>query len=177
MGTKLRPPKQYDSARLIRLYYVTYLKSTQVQDIPRFETLSAVDPKLAQARSTSISPTWFTSTFCSSAYNHLFDLVIHRSPSFCSVYHFHSLLSKLANMVPPSLAGAVIRAAISMDFRSMFQNPENQWSSNTQVFFPNDPQFASSTERWNAYERPTYKAAVRPGSAEDVQKIVSTAPQ
>lgn len=62
-----------------------------------------------------------------------------------------------------------------MDFRSMFQDPGNQWSSNTQVFFPNDPQFASSTERWNAYERPTYKAAVRPGSAEDVQKIIKLA--
>jgi hypothetical protein len=64
-----------------------------------------------------------------------------------------------------------------MDFKSMFQNLNNQWSIDTQIFSPNDPQFANSTERWNAYERPTYKAAVRPGTAEHVQKIVSTAPE
>jgi hypothetical protein len=47
------------------------------------------------------------------------------------------------------------------------------WSSETQILFPDDQDFVEATIRWNSYSQPTYKAAVRPGSPQDVQSLVS----
>lgn len=59
-----------------------------------------------------------------------------------------------------------------MDFEALLS--QVQWSSkDTRVFFPSDPNFSNETQRWNAYETPTYQIAIRPGSEEDVQKAVS----
>jgi hypothetical protein len=42
-------------------------------------------------------------------------------------------------------------------------------SSGTQIGSPSDPSF---TKRWSTYNAPSYVAAVRPGTEQDVAKIV-----
>ncbi|EHK18433.1 uncharacterized protein TRIVIDRAFT_134898, partial [Trichoderma virens Gv29-8] len=48
-------------------------------------------------------------------------------------------------------------------------------SLNTTVSFPNSPAFNASTERWTIADPPTYIAAIRPGTEEDIGKVINLA--
>ena len=62
------------------------------------------------------------------------------------------------------------------NLKSMLSNPKQKWCSNTQVFFPGQPNYANlTTQRWSSYEEPSYLASVKPGCEQDVVTIVSRA--
>ncbi|KAK4077740.1 CAZyme family AA7 [Trichoderma aggressivum f. europaeum] len=50
-----------------------------------------------------------------------------------------------------------------------------KWSLNTTVSFPSSPAFNASTERWTIADPPTYVAAIRPGTEEDISKVINLA--
>ena len=56
------------------------------------------------------------------------------------------------------------------DVRAVFTN--SQWSSATTISFPGSYSFTAKTERWNAFEPPTYAVVVTPGSENDLAKVV-----
>lgn len=80
-------------------------------------------------------------------------------------------------------------ATPAVDLKSVLQYSKNNWSPNTKISFPNDPNATNGsystgvfptgisvndiTPRWNAYSAPSYIASIRPGSEADVQKVVS----
>lgn len=48
-------------------------------------------------------------------------------------------------------------------------------SPEAQIILPTDETFASQlTQRWTDYNRPSYIGAIKPGTENDIQKIVST---
>lgn len=59
------------------------------------------------------------------------------------------------------------------DLKPLLIDPIRQWSVNTTVSFPNSHAFNASTERWTISDPPTYIAAIRPGTEEDIGKVVS----
>lgn len=61
------------------------------------------------------------------------------------------------------------------DLKPLLTDPIRKWSLNTTVSFPNSPAFNASTERWTIADPPTYVAAIRPGTEEDIGKVVSLA--
>ncbi|PHH80586.1 hypothetical protein CDD80_845 [Ophiocordyceps camponoti-rufipedis] len=61
------------------------------------------------------------------------------------------------------------------DLRSLLNDPIRGWSANTTVLFPDSPDFSEATERWTVFRPPTYRAAIRPGTPEDICKIVKLA--
>lgn len=63
----------------------------------------------------------------------------------------------------------------TVDLKPLLIDPIRKWSSNTTVSFPNSPAFEASTERWTIADPPTYVAAIRPGTEEDISKVVSGA--
>ena len=61
------------------------------------------------------------------------------------------------------------------DLKSLLTNTKHKWCSNTQVFFPGQPNYANlTTQRWSSYEAPSYLASVKPACVRDVETIVST---
>jgi hypothetical protein len=61
----------------------------------------------------------------------------------------------------------------SVDLQSILTDDGVKWSSpHKPVTFPGDTDFASATTRWSTYKAPTYRAAVRPETEEDVKKAV-----
>ena len=46
-------------------------------------------------------------------------------------------------------------------------------SHNSSIFGPDDPRFANTTARYQAYQPPTIKMVVQPGCEADIPKIVS----
>jgi hypothetical protein len=60
----------------------------------------------------------------------------------------------------------------SPDMRAVLTDPARQWHTDTILSFENSAQFANATERWTIFNPPTYKAAITPGSVDDVTKIV-----
>ncbi|PHH90754.1 hypothetical protein CDD83_2750 [Cordyceps sp. RAO-2017] len=77
----------------------------------------------------------------------------------------------------PGLADALVaprdgRGSNKTDLRSLLTDPARAWSANTSVLFPGSPGFADATERWTIFRPPTYRAAIRPGSDEDIRKVV-----
>ncbi|KAK7532590.1 FAD-dependent oxidase [Phyllosticta citricarpa] len=81
-----------------------------------------------------------------------------------------SNLAILASLIPLSAA-----AAASANIKGLLQDRSNQWSAETTVYFPGDSQFTNETLRWNEYSAPTFLAVIRPGSQQDVQKVVKIA--
>ena len=79
-----------------------------------------------------------------------------------------SYITILASVIPLSAA-----AAASANIKGLLQDRSNKWSANTTVYFPGDAEFSNETLRWNEYSAPTFAAVVRPGSEQDVQKVVS----
>lgn len=61
------------------------------------------------------------------------------------------------------------------DLKPLLTDPIRKWSLNTTVSFPSSPAFNASTERWTIADPPTYIAAIRPGTEEDIGKVVSPA--
>ena len=59
------------------------------------------------------------------------------------------------------------------DLKPLLTDPVRKWSLNTTVSFPSSPAFDTSTERWTIADPPTYVAAIRPGTEEDIGKVVS----
>ncbi|KAK8216671.1 FAD-dependent oxidase [Phyllosticta capitalensis] len=78
-----------------------------------------------------------------------------------------SYITILASVIPLSAA-----AAASANIKGLLQDRSNKWSANTTVYFPGDAEFSNETLRWNEYSAPTFAAVVRPGSEQDVQKVV-----
>lgn len=62
-----------------------------------------------------------------------------------------------------------------LDLKPLLTDPIREWSLNTTVSFPDSPAFNASTERWTIADPPTYVAAIRPGTEEDIGKVVSPA--
>ncbi|KAK8131613.1 FAD-binding domain-containing protein [Apiospora sp. TS-2023a] len=74
--------------------------------------------------------------------------------------------------------GAYRRATTnsSADLKSILNDDNVKWSSpHKPVIFPGDADFAGATTRWSTYQGPTYRAAVRPESEEDVKRAVRLA--
>ncbi|RCI12730.1 hypothetical protein L249_1067 [Ophiocordyceps polyrhachis-furcata BCC 54312] len=67
------------------------------------------------------------------------------------------------------------QATVDLDLRQLLTDTARQWSDNTTVLFPDSPDFAKATERWTVFRPPTYRAAIRPGTPEDIGKIVKLA--
>ncbi|KAL6831869.1 hypothetical protein V8C40DRAFT_273301 [Trichoderma camerunense] len=61
------------------------------------------------------------------------------------------------------------------DLKPLLIDPIRKWSLNTTVSFPNSPAFNASTERWTIADPPTYVAAIRPGTEDDIGKVISLA--
>ncbi|UKZ52644.1 hypothetical protein TrVGV298_006425 [Trichoderma virens] len=61
------------------------------------------------------------------------------------------------------------------DLKPLLIDPIRKWSLNTTVSFPNSPAFNASTERWTIADPPTYIAAIRPGTEEDIGKVINLA--
>ncbi|KAH6603848.1 hypothetical protein Trco_007294 [Trichoderma cornu-damae] len=61
------------------------------------------------------------------------------------------------------------------DLKPLLTDPIRKWSANTTVSFPNSAAFNESTERWTIADPPTYVAAIRPGTEEDISKIINLA--
>lgn len=61
------------------------------------------------------------------------------------------------------------------NLKPLLTDPTRKWSLNTTVSFPSSPAFNASTERWTIADPPTYVAAIRPGTEEDIGKVVSPA--
>ncbi|UKZ78455.1 hypothetical protein TrVFT333_006195 [Trichoderma virens FT-333] len=59
------------------------------------------------------------------------------------------------------------------DLKPLLIDPIRKWSLNTTISFPNSPAFNASTERWTIADPPTYIAAIRPGTEEDIGKVIS----
>ena len=71
--------------------------------------------------------------------------------------------------------GAYRRATTnsSADLQSILTDDHVKWSSpHKPLAFPGDADFASATTRWSTYQAPTYRAAVRPETEEDVKRAV-----
>lgn len=81
---------------------------------------------------------------------------------------------KLALLAASCLAITAFAAVVTpTNLKPLLQQSSNQWSSDTQIYYPSDPNYASlTTQRWDIYEAPTYVASIKPGSEKDVQKIV-----
>ena len=59
------------------------------------------------------------------------------------------------------------------NLKSLLSDPKQKWCSNTQVFFPGQPNYTNlTTQRWSSYEEPSYLASVKPGCEQDVVTIV-----
>ncbi|RDA93286.1 hypothetical protein CP533_2041 [Ophiocordyceps camponoti-saundersi (nom. inval.)] len=67
------------------------------------------------------------------------------------------------------------QATLDLDLRPLLTDSARQWSDNTTILFPDSSEFATATERWTVFRPPTYRAAVRPGTAEDISKIIKLA--
>ncbi|KAL7812780.1 hypothetical protein V8C26DRAFT_436775 [Trichoderma gracile] len=63
----------------------------------------------------------------------------------------------------------------TVDLKPLLIDPIRKWSANTTVSFPNSPAFEASTERWTIADPPTYIAAIRPGTEEDISKVINLA--
>ena len=89
-------------------------------------------------------------------------------------YHFCGTMFKLALIAASCLATTAFAAVVTpTNLKPLLQQSSNQWSSDTQIYYPSDPNYASlTTQRWDIYEAPTYVASIKPGSEKDVQKIV-----
>ncbi|KAL7787172.1 hypothetical protein V8C37DRAFT_419020 [Trichoderma ceciliae] len=61
------------------------------------------------------------------------------------------------------------------DLKPLLTDPSRKWSPNTFVSFPNSAAFNESTERWTIFDPPTYIAAIRPGTEEDISKVIHLA--
>lgn len=59
------------------------------------------------------------------------------------------------------------------NLKPLLIDPIRKWSLNTTISFPSSPAFNASTERWTIADPPTYVAAIRPGTEEDIAKVVS----
>lgn len=70
-------------------------------------------------------------------------------------------------------ATIVDAARVRVDLRSLLGDPANGWSVNTTISFPGSAEFEEATERWTIYRPPTYRAAICPGTEDDIIKIVS----
>lgn len=61
----------------------------------------------------------------------------------------------------------------STELKSLLLQSRYQWSPKTQIYFPDDPNWTNeTTQRWNIYSAPSYVASIKPGSEEDVQRVV-----
>lgn len=81
---------------------------------------------------------------------------------------------KYAFVASVGIASALAAAVPAVDLKSVLQQTKHQWSPDTQIFFPSDPNYTDeTTQRWNFYSAPSYLASIKPGSEEDVQKVVS----
>ena len=67
---------------------------------------------------------------------------------------------------------AAIDTISAVDLRSILTNPIRNWSKETVISFPGSSEFSQATERWTIFRPPTYRAAVRPGTVADIQKLV-----
>jgi hypothetical protein len=63
----------------------------------------------------------------------------------------------------------------NFNLKPLLTDPIRKWSLNTTVSFPSSSAFNASTERWTIADPPTYVAAIRPGTEEDIGKVVSPA--
>ena len=80
-----------------------------------------------------------------------------------------STLIALSVSVPESLL-----ARSSADLKTVLSHPQNHWCSGTQIFFPEEPDYANlTTQRWTTYDAPSYVASIKPSCVEDVATIVS----
>lgn len=59
------------------------------------------------------------------------------------------------------------------DLKPLLTDPIRKWSANTTISFPSSDAFKEATERWTIANPPTYVAAIRPGTEEDISKVVS----
>ncbi|KAL7944094.1 hypothetical protein V8C42DRAFT_327713 [Trichoderma barbatum] len=62
-----------------------------------------------------------------------------------------------------------------LDLKPLLTDPILKWSANTTISFPNSSAFNASTERWTIADPPTYIAAIRPGTEEDIGKVLNLA--
>ena len=84
------------------------------------------------------------------------------------------MMFKYAFVASVGIASAFAAATPAVDLKSVLQQPKNNWSPTTQIFFPTDPDYANeTTQRWNFYSAPSYLASIKPGTEADVQKVVS----
>jgi hypothetical protein len=83
-----------------------------------------------------------------------------------------SLLFLFAFWSNTAHAAAVERADSAVDLKALLTSPDRKWSKETVISFPSSPEFTQATERWTIFRPPTYRAAIRPGTVADIQKVV-----
>jgi hypothetical protein len=60
----------------------------------------------------------------------------------------------------------------TVDLKSILLHPSRGWSAGTDVIFPSSALFSNATERWTIFNPPTYRAAIRPDSDDEISKLV-----
>ena len=72
---------------------------------------------------------------------------------------------------------AIVAFAIAQTGPEIAAYFKDHLSSSSEVYLPSQSNFTEeTTQRWNAFSAPTYVVSVKPGSDEDVQKVVSLLP-
>ncbi|ORY71928.1 uncharacterized protein BCR38DRAFT_480404 [Pseudomassariella vexata] len=96
-------------------------------------------------------------------------MVLSRSPA---ISKWNTLLLLICFSL---LAGAADVSGVNADLRSFLTDPVRAWAANTTISFPSSTEFFDATERWTIFRSPTYRAAISPGTEEDVIKAVKLA--
>lgn len=79
----------------------------------------------------------------------------------------------IARSLPGLLSVALTLSAftVAYDITALL----SELSPSTEVFYPSDANWTDSIQRWTTYDEPTFVAALKPASVEDLQTIVSIA--
>lgn len=80
-----------------------------------------------------------------------------------------STLVALSRSVPERMY-----ARSSGDLKTVLSQPQNNWCSGTQVFYPEESDYANlTTQRWTTYDAPAYVASIKPSCVDDIATTVS----
>lgn len=67
-----------------------------------------------------------------------------------------------------------LASAANNDLVFLFQQASHQWSPDTHIYYPGEMDYKEeTTQRWSTYQAPTYQVSIKPGTEDDVQKVVS----
>lgn len=96
-------------------------------------------------------------------------MLLHQSSAAPSWVSLSLSLSACVSFLASNVAAAPF---IRADLRALLTDPAREWSEGTTVAFPGSSEFEDATERWTIFRPPTYSAAIRPGTEEDIGKVV-----